>query len=67
MYVDPLDEMTVDSVRRLRIATHDLLLLCRRAKVALDNGNIDRAAEVLSHAPRIAGNVGVKESIIRAM
>lgn len=56
-----------ESEKELRWVAENLFMLCRRAEVQINHGNPDRAKEILSHAPRIAGKVGIKESIIRTM
>lgn len=48
-----------------RITAKDLFILCRRAAYALSKGRTEDAAEILSHAPRIAARVGIADQIIR--
>ena len=51
--------------KRFEYAARDLFMLCRRARYALINGNVESAKEILDHAPRIAKEVGIEEEIVR--
>lgn len=54
-----------DDIRKLQITAKDLFMLCRRASYAISRGRPNDAAEILSHAKRIAERVGIKDSVIR--
>lgn len=56
---DRLNILAGQPYRKLQMVADDLFLLCRRASYALFKGRAEDAAEILSHAKRIALQAGV--------
>lgn len=56
-----------DRLRKTEITAHDLFMLCRRAEYAISRGRHADAAEILSHATRIAARIGIEDKPIRAL
>jgi hypothetical protein len=56
-----------DRLRKTEITAHDLFMLCRRAEYAISRGRHADAAEILSHATRIAARIGIEDKPIRTL